>query len=166
MTEFARPVTLDRLPPGETVHDIAAEPGERAALARRFTLLALDRLVARVRLTRLEGGLVRLAAELSADVVQECVVSLEPVASRVEDGFTLLYGEGREDAGEAVVSGEAELVEPAAGGVIDIGEAVAQQLSLALDPFPRAAGVAAPISPEVDTVRSPFAVLSRWKEKG
>jgi uncharacterized metal-binding protein YceD (DUF177 family) len=165
--EFSRIVALDRLPPGETEHDIAAEPDERAALARRFALLALDRLEARVRLTRLAGGLVRLAAELSAEVVQECVVSLEPVTSRLEDRFTLLYGEGREDAGEVMLSGEAELVEPAPGGVVDIGEAVAQQLSLALDPFPRAPGVAAPeASAGAAGSQSPFAALSRWKEKG
>jgi uncharacterized metal-binding protein YceD (DUF177 family) len=168
MTEFSRPVTIDRLPLGETIHDVAAEADERAALARRFALLALDRLEARVGLTRLGGGLVRLAAELSADVVQECVVSLEPVASRVEDRFTLLYGEDREDGGDVVLSGEAEVVEPLSGGIIDIGEAVAQQLSLALDPFPRAnGGVAAPEAPSpAAEASSSFAALSRWRQKG
>jgi uncharacterized metal-binding protein YceD (DUF177 family) len=165
--EFSRPVAIDRLPPGESVHDVAAAPAERAALARRFGLLALDRLEARVRLTPLAGGLVRLAAELSADVVQECVVSLEPVPSRVEERFTLLYGGRGEEPEEVVLSGEAELVEPAPGGIIDLGEAVAQQLSLALDPFPRAPGVTLPqAAPEAEAAQSPFAALSRWKEKG
>jgi uncharacterized metal-binding protein YceD (DUF177 family) len=164
---FSCPIALDRLPPGESAYEIAAGPEERAALARRFGLLGLDRLEARVRLSRLAGGLVRLSAELSADVVQECVVSLEPVANRVEDGFTLLYGEANEDAGEVVLSGEAELVEPAPGGVIDIAEAVAQQLSLALDPFPRAADGAVPAPPsEAEGASSPFAELARWKGKG
>jgi uncharacterized metal-binding protein YceD (DUF177 family) len=164
--EFSRPVAIDRLPPGESEHEVAAGPEERAALARRFELLGLDRLEARARLARLQGGLVRLTAEVSADVVQACVVSLEPVASRVEERFTLLYGEANEDAGEVVLSGEAELVEPAPGGVIDLGEAVAQQLSLALDPFPRAAGAAAPAPPEGEASASPFAALARWKAKG
>ncbi|MGO8919343.1 MAG: YceD family protein [Stellaceae bacterium] len=165
--EFSRPVALDRLAPGETVYDIAAEPGERAALARRFQLPALDRLEARVRLERLAGGLVRLNAELSADVVQECVISLEDLPSRVEDSFTLLYGEGQGAAREVVLSGASELVEPVEGGVIDIGEAVAQQLSLALDPFPRAAGVEAPEdAPGGPDADSPFAALARWREKG
>ena len=66
-----------------------------------------------------------------------------------------------------MLSGEAELVEPAPGGVVDIGEAVAQQLSLALDPFPRAPGVAAPeAAAEAAGAQSAFAALSRWKEKG
>jgi uncharacterized metal-binding protein YceD (DUF177 family) len=165
--EFSRPVTLDRLAPGETVFDIAAEPGECAALAQRFALPALERLEARVRLARLGGGLVRLSAELSADVVQECVVSLEKLPSRVAEAFTLLYGEGRHTEREVVLSGATELVEPVADGIIDIGEAVAQQLSLVLDPFPRAAGLAGPEgTPEGAAATSPFAALARWKEKG
>jgi len=165
VTEFSRPVALDRLAPGETVYDIAADPGERAALARRFALVALERLEARVRLMRLAGDLVRLSADLSAEVAQECVVSLEKLTSRVEESFTLLYAEGQDASSEVVLSGAAELVEPVEGGVIDIGEAVAQQLSLALDPFPRAAGTEAPEGATSTAGVSPFAALSRWKQK-
>jgi len=166
MSEFSRPVALDRLAGDSLVMAIAAEPGERAALARRFGLLSLDRLEAEVSLTRLAGGLIRLEAGLSADVVQECVVTLAPLPSHVEDRFTLLYGAG-EESRELVLSGEAELVEPLSGGNIDIGEAVAQQLSLALDPFPRAPGAASPEAEgDAAETASPFAALSRWREKG
>jgi uncharacterized metal-binding protein YceD (DUF177 family) len=165
--EFSRKVEIDRLPPsGETAHDIAASEVERAQLARRFALVALDRLEARVTLARLPGGLLRLAAELSADVVQECVVSLEPVASRIEDRFMLLYGHAQDEADEVVLSGEAELVEPISGGTLDIGEAVAQQLSLALDPFPRRPGAAAAAAETGPSDASPLAALAKWKEKG
>ncbi|HZB92720.1 MAG TPA: DUF177 domain-containing protein [Stellaceae bacterium] len=167
MSEFSRLIDLSRLPPGETVHEIAAREEERAALARRFSLLALGRLEARVRLQRLAGGLMRLAAELSADVVQECAVTLDPVASRVEDSFSVLYGAAEEGAGEITLDGEAELVEPLAGTTLDIGEAVAQQLSLALDPFPRAPGAAASgVADAGAAADRPFAALQNWKEKG
>ncbi len=165
MMEFSRPVMLDRLAPGETVFDVAAEPGERAALAERFALPALERLEARVSLARLGGGLVRLSAELSADVVQECVVSLEKLPSRVAESFTLLYGEGQDAEREVVLSGTTELVEPVEDGIIDIGEAVAQQLSLVLDPFPRAPGLSGPEDAPEPAAASPFAALARWKEK-
>jgi uncharacterized metal-binding protein YceD (DUF177 family) len=165
--EFCRKIELDRLPPSvETIHEIAAGEAERAELARRLALVALDRLEARVTLARLAGGLVRLTADLSADVVQECVVTLEPVASRVEDRFTLLYGQAQGEAGEVVLSGEAELVEPVSGGSLDIGEAVAQQLSLALDPYPRLAGAAVGAPEAGPGNASPFAALAKWKEKG
>jgi uncharacterized metal-binding protein YceD (DUF177 family) len=128
------PRTLGR----ETKHEIAATEAERAALARRFSLLTLDRLEAEVGLRTLPGGMVRLSASFTAEIVQSCVVTLEPVPGRIAEEFTLLYGDV-DDAREVVLDGEAETVEPFAGDRIDIGEAVAQQLSLALDPFPRAA---------------------------
>ncbi len=160
--ELTRPVDISRLP-GERVYDLAATPVECAALARRFDLLALDRLEAQVRLTPLAGGLLRLSASLSAEVVQGCVVTLEPVRSRIDDEFSVLYRAGAE-AGETsvVLSGADEVVEPLPGDTLDIGEAVAQQLSLALDPYPRAPGAAAASSGEA--LASPFAVLAKWKK--
>jgi uncharacterized metal-binding protein YceD (DUF177 family) len=165
--EFSRPVEIDNLPSGGAVHEIAAQPAERAALADRFALLALERLEARVRLTPLAGGLVRLDAELGADVVQECVITLEPIATHVEDHFSLLYGPAEQVGREIVLSDETELVEPLADGFIDIGETVAQQLSLALDPFPRAPGAEVPPEPPGDAPpTSPFAALAKWKKRG
>ncbi len=161
--EFSRPIDVARLPQGEAVYDIAATPAERATLASRFGLLALHRLEAQVRLHRLAGGLLRLSAELSADVVQSCVVTLDPVGARVDDSFALLYGAPDEEgAKEVVLSGEAELVEPLPDGLLDIGEVVAQQLSLALDPYPRAAGAVAEAPQE--GLASPFAALAKWRE--
>jgi uncharacterized metal-binding protein YceD (DUF177 family) len=162
--EFARPVDIQRLPPGETVYDIAATETERAALARRFDLLALDWLEAEVRLSPLAGGLLRLAAALSADVVQACVATLEPVAARLEERFTLLYAPAAAYRREEVMRAEAELVEPLPHGQLDIGEAVAQQLSLALDPYPRASGA---ISESLkDEPFLPLSALAKFREKG
>jgi uncharacterized metal-binding protein YceD (DUF177 family) len=161
--EFTRPVDVGRLPSGGAVYDLKATPAERAALAGRFDLLALDRLEAEVRLERLAGGLLRLSAALRADVVQACVITLEPVHDRIDEPFTLLYRAGAE-AGETamVLSGASELVEPLPSDILDIGEAVAQQLSLALDPYPRAAGAIGAASEEGRV--SPFAALAKWKK--
>lgn len=163
--EFSRPIDTSRLPRDESVHEIAATPGERAELATRFGLLALDRLEARIRLRRLPGGMFRLAADLSAEVTQVCVVTLEPVASRINEHFTLLFG-AVQDTAEIVLDSEAETVEPLEDGVIDLGETVAQQLSLALDPYPRApgAGAASPGAANEDGVRSAFAALAQWSK--
>ena len=161
--EFTRPVDVGRLPPGGAIYGLKATPAERAALARRFDLLALDRLEAEVRLERLAGGLLRLSAALRADVAQACVITLEAVRGRIDEPFTVLYRAGAE-AGETAVmlSGASELVEPLPGDVLDIGEAVVQQLSLALDPYPRAPGAAAAMAPEGRV--SPFAALAKWKK--
>jgi hypothetical protein len=158
--EFSRPVAVGHLAGPAERHIAAGEP-ERAALARRFGLLALDRLEADVRLEPLARG-VRLDASFSADVVQECVVTLEPVRNRVAENFTLVYGEPAQ-AGE--LDPEAELVEPLEGEEIDIGEAVAQQLSLALDPYPHAPG--ASLGSDTAPLReTPFAALANLKPRG
>ncbi len=136
--EFSRLVPVDRLGeaeiPEEIPEEISAGPGERAALARRFGLLSLDRLSATLRLERAGArNLVRIAGRLAAEVTQACVVSLEPVSARLEKDFTLLYdldaaaaqGEA-EGAREVVVEPEAEEPpEPVGPHGIDLSEAVA-----------------------------------------
>lgn len=134
--ELSRPVDVARLGAGDARYDIVATEAERTALAKRFDLVSLDRFDAQVILHRIAGGMVRLSASLSADLVQTDIVSLEPLPSHVEDNFTLLFGPTAGDA--AALDPNAELVEPLDDGHIDIGEAVAQQLSLAVDPYPRA----------------------------
>jgi uncharacterized metal-binding protein YceD (DUF177 family) len=137
--EFSRRVQLARLGAHEAIYPIRAEAEEREALARRFDLLSLDRLEAEIRLQRLAGGMVRLTGRLAAAVVQACVVSLEPVASVLEQDFTVLYGPAEPGKSE-MVDLETDEAEAFDGDAIDIGEAVAQQLALALDPYPRAPG--------------------------
>jgi Large ribosomal RNA subunit accumulation protein YceD len=137
--EFSRRIQLARLGAHETAYPISAEAAEREALARRFDLLSLDRLEAEIHLQRVGGGMVRLSGRLSADVVQACVVSLEPVASVIEQDFAMLYGP-TEPGKSVMVDLEADVPEPFEGDAIDIGEAAAQQLALALDPYPRAPG--------------------------
>jgi uncharacterized metal-binding protein YceD (DUF177 family) len=137
IVEFSRPVDMMRLPAGGGHYEIAASDEERAALARRFSLLALQHLAAKIDITRVPGGFYRLAAELEAAPVQACVVTLEPISSRISERFSLLYGP-LDEAEEVILDGAAETVEALDDGIIDLGEAVAQQLSLALDPFPHA----------------------------
>jgi len=63
-------------------------------------------------------------------------VTLDPVPGHVEDEFALLFADEAEDAG--ALDPNADPIEPLVDGRIDIAEAVAQQLSLAIDPYPRA----------------------------
>jgi hypothetical protein len=156
--EFSRPVAASGLTEPET-HRIEAGETERVALARRFGLRALDRLEAEVRLAPFGRG-VRLEATLEADVVQHCVVTLEPVANHISDRFALVYG-------EAPAGDEGTVVESLEDETVDIGEAVAQQLSLALDPYPRAPGAALdPRWTGGEVAEGPFAALAKLKRSG
>jgi uncharacterized metal-binding protein YceD (DUF177 family) len=164
--EFSRPVDVLRLPHAGGVYAIAASAEERAALARRFDLLTLDRLEAQVQLTPVAAGFYRLSATLKAELTQACVVTLEPVASRIEEAFSLLYGPVDEQR-DILLDSDSETVEAIEGGMVDIGEAAAQQLSLALDSFPRAPGAAAQSSAVAageKRLDSPFAVLAKLRK--
>ncbi|WP_435539226.1 YceD family protein [Azospirillum sp. ST 5-10] len=173
--EFSRLVVADRMPRDEVVEEIAATEAERRALAARFELEAIDRLEATVRLRRTGGDMVRVTGELRADVVQTCVVTLEPVRNAVAERFEALFAPESlvpEDGDEVEIDFDAaaldeDVPEAMDRGRIDIGELVAQHLSLALDPYPRAPGVALPDAGEeeapADAKPNPFAVLERLK---
>lgn len=139
--------------------EIAATEEERAALAGRFDLVAIDRLTAMVELVREGPELVLLHAEFQAEFVQSCVVTLDPVPGAVSERFSLLYGPP--DAEEGAGAADEDLAfEPLSADAIDIGEAVAQEFSLVLPPFPRSADASAEIDEPACGRDSPFAALS------
>lgn len=127
--------------------DLDASARECAALAGRFGFLAVDYLRASVRLRPVRGsGDFRLAGHLSARVVQSCVVTLDPVTSAIEHDFDLLICD---EAGQKERLAETEEdYELYSGDAIDVGEAVAVELALSVDPYPRAPGVSAGSSGE------------------
>jgi uncharacterized metal-binding protein YceD (DUF177 family) len=158
--EFCRLVPLDRLGGGTFSRYIEATPDERRALAARFDLLALERLAATVRLIRQAGETIRLEAEFEAEFAQECVVTLEPVAGAVRESFALIYGALDREIEALDLDVDAPAFEPLPGDAIDIGEAVAQELSLVLPLFPRdpEAMIEADVMQTPDD--SPFAALA------
>lgn len=176
--EFSRPHRLDQVGSGASSVSVSADESERKALAARFDLIAIDSLAADYSLRREAAG-VRATGHLSARVVQACVVTEEPVPASVEEDFDIRFvpesGGGEE---------EVELSEDDCdtvfftGGAIDLGEAAAETLALALDPFPRSpaaeavlrdAGVVsedeAKAVSEADAKPNPFAGLAGLKDK-
>jgi uncharacterized metal-binding protein YceD (DUF177 family) len=169
--EFSRPLPLERLSSGAIEIEVSADARERAALARRFDLVALDRLSAVLRVSR-DKGPIRVEGHLDADVTQTCVVSLEPVRSELHEDFVQLYTPDPAPAPSHVVAvepGEDETPEPLGPEGLDLGDAVAQQLALALDPYPRAPGAAPPqdlAEPESEApATGPFEALRTLKPR-
>ena len=161
--EFARPVPLTRIGSRPLRQKIAANEAERAALAKRFSLVSLDSLDAAVELAHESGGTILLTAEFKAEFAQECVVSLEPVAGSVSASFALRYGPP--DAEPESESDDEPAFEPLTGDTIDIGEAVAQEFSLSLPPFPRAPGAITEEGPPEPLSDNPFAALDKARTK-
>ena len=174
--EFARPVRVDKLDGDEMTVTIEADSVERAALARRFELDGIDAFSATVTVSREDAGTFRVRGSLDADVLQTCVVSLEPVATHVHEPFTALLkiDSGETRPGEVDVSlDEDEADDLLIGDEIDVGELAAQQLALVLDPYPRhpdatLAAYGQPIDSTLESDASgggPFAVLAALRGK-
>lgn len=174
--EFSRIFRVEHLGKGEAVVEIEATPGEAAALAKRYGILDVTRVRATVRLTAIARGDVAMDADFDATVVQRCVVTLDPVESRLQGSFSLVYLENASDGDEGladVIDGnDPDPAEPIVDGQIDVGEAVAEQIALEIDPFPRAPGAeftlpaAAGGAESVGDERpNPFAKLAILKDK-
>lgn len=177
--ELSRPLVVDKISPNGVEDDIQATPKERAALAARFGLIDLPMLRARLQTNATHAGaVVTVTGVLEADVVQPCVVTLEPVASHIEQAIDVKFSALETLPAASAIQHDADEddVETIEGGVIDLGELAAQHLGLALDPYPRKPGVVfeetelqipphAGIVEDEKTAANPFAQLAEWKKK-
>jgi uncharacterized metal-binding protein YceD (DUF177 family) len=164
--EFSRLVPLARLGSAPISRRIEATADEREGLARRFDLLTLDRLTATVTLRRRDARAISLDAVFEAAFAQTCVLTLEPLAGEVSRSFSLLYGSADGAETEIGLGAEDPAFEPLTGDAIDIGEAVAQELSLALPEFPHHPAIPSADAIDVataDAIDMPFAELARLR---
>lgn len=184
-SEFYRPVKVDKIRDGHHVV-ITASCDECDALARRFSLLAIERLQADVRIKPGDRGVFVLSAKMSGRVVQACTVTQKPVPEKIDCAFSVSYSLdsteywGSEKGHDSDMEEEyADPPEPIMNGEIDMGECVAEQLILEITPYPRVHGASfvdiaddAPgrscenggVEAKVTGGKSPFAVLERLKQ--
>jgi hypothetical protein len=170
--------------PIERIYDLAklSEAGDEVqirASADDLTRLAewagVDRVECfegKVSLRKLSPTRFGYEAVLSADVVQSCVVTLEPVKSHIARSFVrvLHYSSGRpmRDEGQlTLAAGEDEAPDEIASTRFDLAEPLLEEFSLAIDPYPRVPGVAfEPPEAAASPAENPFAVLKRLKQEG
>ena len=100
-----------------------------------------------IRKLRLEGEIApqggrdwHLTAKLGATVVQECVVTLEPVVTRIDEEIARTYVSNFEEPeGAEAEMPEDDTIEPIPE-TLDLAVLLGEALSLALPPFPRSEG--------------------------
>ena len=165
--EFSRPLDVTRVPAHGSTERISAEPTECAALAARFGLPAIHSLAAELKVSRWRGEGLKIEGRFSADLDQTCVVSLEAFRSTLSDTFESYFLPAGRNAGKDEAAIEEGDAEPFKDGVIDMGEAVAEAMALALDPYPKKPGISFDdIVEDTDSSQeqNPFAGLSHLKE--
>lgn len=165
--EFSRLLHLEAVPPEGVTIQLQASPEECSALAARFNLVELATLSGDVRVERVDlTASFLVTGRLAADAVQTCVVTLEPVGAKIEAEFDRLFSRDlpAETDGEVEIDAEAETPEPLVENRLDLGEILAEELSLALEPYPRAPDAERHLArfggEPGDGTRSPFGALA------
>jgi hypothetical protein len=165
------------------VHDIPegglpvqreAAPDELARIARALDLIACTSLKTEYTITPTVGGYHRLSGRLRAELTQACVVTLEPIGSRIEEAYEAVFWPQENmpapESGELDIDDEPER-EPIVAGQIAVGRVVFESLAAATNPFPRKPGAVldlqypTPADVPGSKPESPFAVLAKLKTK-
>lgn len=172
---FTHPLRVADLPARKpTRFELCPTPADSARIAAALGALKVEKL-------RFKGELRPdgrsdwvLEGHLQARVVQPCVVTLAPVASRIEETVQRRY---LADMAEPVEAGEMEIPEDDSaeplGAVIDPGAVMVEALALALPLYPRAdqAELAESVftepgtAPLRDAELRPFAGLAGLRDK-
>lgn len=162
--EFSRPFDVRQL--DHRAVQLVADAAERAALSKRFGIVRIDRLEAEVVLER-DGSALSAKGTLNADIVQSCAVSAEDLEVAICEPLAFRFvpetSEHHPDEELELDADELDEIE-FSGTTIDLGEAIAQSVALAIDPF-----LTGPQAEEArrllrEESASPFAALAALKK--
>lgn len=154
-----------------TAFDLRPSPDTQKALANELGLSGLRKLRFAGQVNAQGRRDWELTGKLGATVVQPCIVTLEPVTTRIDVDVRRLYVADLPD----IVDDEVEMPEDDSverlGNVIDPGAVMAEALTLALPLYPRRDGVEPEnatfadegIRPMTDDDARPFAGLAELR---
>ncbi|MBK8458182.1 MAG: DUF177 domain-containing protein [Phyllobacteriaceae bacterium] len=163
-------VEVRRLPARGFPVKIDADAEARAALADAHGLESVDRLHAELLVERWGKDGAKVSGRVVADIVQSCIVTLEPVPATIDAAIDGVFvPENSRLAvptyGEILVDPEGpDAPETFSGDSIDVGALVEEFFELAIDPYPRAPGAAFGESETGDGAMNPFAALAKLNE--
>jgi uncharacterized metal-binding protein YceD (DUF177 family) len=172
---LSRPVDVGMIGGSGLFEKIAATEAERAALKSELGLVALSDLHAELEVTEDRKGIIRVEGHVVADIVQNCIVSLEPVPQHIDEPVSLRFvPEGSGAAPQPIRAGAEIRVDPDeddppetfTGSTIDLGPVMVEHFVLGIDPYPRASGATLPeagIDAPKGSDDSPFAALAKLR---
>ena len=161
---FSHPYELGRLSQAGDEVTIAPDKDELGRIADWAGVDGVESFIARIDLRKITPTRFAFDADLAADIVQSCVVSLEPVRTRIERKFSrdlFLTAAAQHAAKEIDIAPvDEDGREEIASLRYDLAVPVLEELALAIDPYPRAPGVHFEPPPDGDLAEShPFAAL-------
>lgn len=161
--ELSRPIDVGTVSAAGLDVTVEADARECRALAARMDIPAVRSLRCVFHLTTEADHGTLARGLLRAEVVQTCVVSLEDFATVVEERFAVRFVPSGMESEDDDPDSIDEI--PFEGHLIDLGEAAAEQLGLALDPYPRKPGASMPDTGSEADANHPFAALSIFRQK-
>jgi len=157
---------------------LEADEAERLGLATLWNVVSVGELKAELKISRWKRDGVRVRGTVKATIVQECVISLDPVDTVIDEEFDQLFvPEGSklaripiQPSGEMVLDPEGQdLPETFVGDVIDAGSIVTEFAAMGIDPYPRKPGLDfedhIEDTADNDVKPSAFAALKDWKKE-
>ena len=178
MTETERspisfPVDVRRLPQKGFPLVISPDAKALTALASAHDIVSVEGFRAELLLRNWKRGGVIVTGRVRAEIVQECVVTLEPMGAMIDESVeTIFVPEGSPLAREEIADGELFLSadgpdgpETFDGQTIDAGALAEEFFALGIDPYPRKPGAAVPGADAGDAEASPFATLRNLVQK-
>ena len=161
------PIAVAAIPDTGRRVDIVADQGAREVIAKAANLAALPRLEAGFDLTRHGAEGLRLVGRVQATVVQNCVVTLEPIESEIDEAVDLVFLPVASAAADTAALQTVDAEEPPEtlkDGVLDLGAVATEFLLLGIDPYPRKPGAVFDAPPAGDPSSHPFAALAALKK--
>jgi uncharacterized metal-binding protein YceD (DUF177 family) len=167
------PVSISDVPPNGRHIELKPDATTREAVAKAAEVLALPRLEAVFDLTLHGKDSLRVVGRVKASVEQNCVVTLEPLTSEVDEEVDLLFTPPRdlastagpvEDSGAVAGSPAVDAPEELDNGTVDLASLTVEFLIIGIDPYPRKPGATFQ-APEVGQAGPhPFAALAALKK--
>jgi len=169
-TPFSHPFDLSSLTERWEEKSFDIPEAAREAVAAWLEIDGIDSLTAALRLSRMSGNEYALEGRFKADISQTCIVTLAPLKAHIEGDIsrryrTLPMNKPRrapaEPEREAAMDEETDTIR---GHMLDLAMPVLEELSLAIDPYPRAAGAEFAGQAGVEEEeKTPFAALEKLR---
>lgn len=165
---WSHPVVVAKIPESGLHVAFEADAQQCAALAQTGGLRNVQRAAAAFDLFHGRSGAVEVTGRVTARVGQECVVTLEPIDSDIDEAIDVIFAEpDTAAAARPSDDGEEEPDPPELvdNGVIDLGKLAADMFFLGIDPYPRKADAVFEAESETDDPEDhPFAALKALKD--
>jgi uncharacterized metal-binding protein YceD (DUF177 family) len=165
-------VSVARLPQAGMPVTLKADDNELRRLAKVFDLIEVTSFTAQLLVKKWRKDGVKITGTVKAELVQSCIVTLEPLNASVTNGVDAVFVPENSKLSRPQISGEGEIIvdfdgpdtpETFSGGAIDVGALAEEMFGLAIDPYPRKEGADFAFQTEdageVEKKPSPFAKL-------